>query len=257
MSSKKISPALRKRMAAVPLGWPSPNLTAQPEMFVKKLITDLHGPLLRYDIAVCEVAKGLFGVHLTPEQVRHYNMAYDANFPLSPVQFNRVFQVITQMSRGGYSDLPIREDAVEQFKLIKAAGIPIEVWTYVPGALDHDHETLKSHATGIAQRGTRDLIASMGIVDDVMRQVRFVRPDAKPYLMAEEHLPLIVEDNPVTALAAGYAFGNAAILTPEPYNEHLVCPGVLRLNDISELAPTVIDFFEKLEAAGAILGGMR
>ena len=73
--------------------------------------------------------------------------------------------------------------------------------------------------------------------------------------MMEEHAPLIIEDNPVTAVHAS-STGHACILTPEPYNVHTSDSGILRLNDHSELAAAVIDFFAKLEAAGSIAEGV-
>jgi len=130
------------------------------------------------------------------------------------------------------------------------------VWTWVPGASEHDPETLKAFGTGIAQSGTYEHLVKLGIIDDPQRQIRFVSPSKKAGDMAADHIPLIIEDNPVTAVHAGYAYGNAAIVTPTSYNEHLVSPGVLRINDLSELAPAVIDFFEKLGKAGSILAGV-
>lgn len=257
MISKRISSALRTRMAAVPLEWPPKNLLDQPEMFVKKVVFDLHGPILDWSTAFCAVAKSVLGVDVDPKAAKFYHMDYDANIGISPKQFQSLFPIFARMARGGYGDLEAREGIRETFEAIHAAGIKTEIWTWVPGAAEYTPGNLRAYGTGIAQSTTRDLVARLGLLKDVQRDLRFVKPDQKVPFMAEEHLPLIVEDHVGTAVAAGSVFGLAAILTPETHNEHLVSQGVLRLRDHAEIAPTVIDFFAKLEAAGALLGGKR
>jgi hypothetical protein len=182
-------------------------------------------------------------------------MGYDIRLPISAGEFSNVFNVVARLKgKDGYGGLEVREGAPEAFAAIRAAGIPYEVWTWVPGATEHDPETLKAFGTGIAQSGTLEHLEKLGIIKNPMRDVRFISPGKKADAMTEDHIALIIEDNPVTAVHAGYAHGNACILTPDSYNEHLVSPGVLRINDMSELAPAVIDFFEKLEKAGALVG---
>jgi hypothetical protein len=255
MKKQLLSPALRKRAAAVPLGWPPQNLLDQKGEFVKKVIFDLHGPILDWASAFCDVAASLYGVKLDAAAVRYYNMAFDSQFPLTPEQFNNVFATFARLGRGGYGSLEARPGIKETFKQIQAAGIVTEIWTWVPGAAEHNHETLKAFGTGIAQSATYELIERLGLVDNVQRRVRFISPNSKVPTMMEEHAPLIIEDNPVTAVHAS-STGHACILTPEPYNVHTADTGILRLNDHSEIASTVIDFFQKLEAAGAIAEGV-
>lgn len=255
MRTKTLSRSLQAKAAAVPLGWPPANLLDQKEQFVKKVVFDLHGPILDWAKAFCEVAENLYGVNLDAAAVRYYSMAYDSSFPLTPAQFNQVFATFARLGRGGYGSLEARPGIAETFKQIQAAGIAVEIWTWVPGAAEHDHETWKSFGTGIAQSATYELIERLGLVDDVKRRVRFISPTHKVPEMLEAHIPLIVEDNPVTAVHASSS-GNACILTPEPYNEHTSDSGILRLNDHTEIATVVIDFFAKLEKAGAIIDGV-
>jgi len=255
MKKQLLSASLRKRAAAVPLGWPPQNLLAQKDEFVKKVVFDLHGPILDWAEAFCEVAASLYGVDLKPAAVRYYSMAFDNEFPLTPEQFNNVFATFARLGRGGYGDLKPRPGIQETFKQIQAAGIATEIWTWVPGAAEHNHDTLKAFGTGIAQAQTYELIEKLGLVDNVKRRVRFISPTSKVPQMTEEHAPLIIEDNPVTAVHAS-STGHACILTPEPYNVHTSDSGILRLNDHSELAAAVIDFFAKLEAAGSIAEGV-
>lgn len=246
-----------KSGSAVPMGWPPANLLNQKEMFQRKVIFDLHGPIVDWSEAFAEVASLLYHVKLDPKAVRYYCMGYDASIPLSPAQFNDAFVHFARLSRGGYGDLTPRPGIVETFKAIQAAGIATEIWTWVPGAADYNHETLKAYGTGIPQLATYNLIEKLGLVKDVRKNVRFIKPDAKVPQMGREHLPLIIEDNVVTAVAAGYGIGHACLLTPEPYNEHLVAPGVLRLDDHRQIAASVIEFFKALNDAGALVGGKR
>lgn len=99
---------------------------------------------------------------------------------------------------------------------------------------------------------TRDLIVKLGLPVDVERDLRFMKPERKKWEMAEEHIPLIVEDNPETAVAVASA-AHAVILVPEAYNKSLSFNNVLRLNDRGELAPAVINFYKKLDEAGVLL----
>jgi hypothetical protein len=257
MNRKTLPRGLKARAAALPLGWPPANLLGQREEFVKKVVFDLHGPILDWSKAFCQVAESLHGVKLDPAKVRYYNMGHDAGFPLSPQQFNQVFPMFARLARGGYGALELRPGIVETLNQIRAAGIGIEIWTWVPGAAEHNHETLKSFGTGIAQSVTRELLVEAGLVTDPLREIRFIKPDAKVSEMLEDHIPLIVEDNPVTAVAASMSAGQACILTPEPYNEHLAANGVLRLNNHLELAPVIISFFAELEKAECLLGSGR
>ncbi len=108
----------------------------------------------------------------------------------------------------------------------------------------------QGYGTGIAQHVTKQLVARLGLNPDT--DVRFVSPGNKKYVLADEHIPLIVEDSAETAVGVGQ-MAHAAILVPETYNRGIKAPNVLRLTSRDQLAPTVIDFFEKLDATGLIL----
>lgn len=254
MKDLKIGNSLAKKMAAVPLGWPPSNLTRQRETFVKKVIFDLHGPILDWAKSFADVAGRLFGVDIKPEAANFYSMGHDVDIPLTPAQFTEVFDHFARLARGGYGDLAVTPNIREMFEQIHAAGIRTEIWTWVPGALDNNKATLVSHGTGIAQSATYELIRNLGLVDDVLRDVRFINPASKVPEMVEEHIPLIIEDNPVTAVEAGMNYGHAAILVPLSNNVSLQGTGILRLEDHSQIAAAVIDFFRKMEDAGALIG---
>lgn len=252
--TQKLSRGFIEASSKVPIGWPPANLLSQKEMFLKKVIFDLHGPILDFNGPFLAHLSGLYGKDLDVSMLDHYNMGYNARMPIDPNQFQRGLENFGRLARGGFSDLPAMPGIVEALKAIQEAGIKLEIWTYAPGATDYSHDTLLSNGTGVAQLGTLECIERLGIVKDVRKQVRFIRPEAKASAMAREHIPLIVEDHPVTAVTAGAAYGNAALLVPEPYNAGVSAPGVLRLEKRSDLAPAIISFFAKLEEAGSLIG---
>ncbi len=253
-----MNPKLSKRFttaaANVTLGWPPANVLAQKKMFFKKVIFDLHGPILDFNGPFLAHLSGLYGVKLDVSMLDHYYMGHNSRLPITPIEFQRGLEHFGRLARGGFSDLPAMPGAVEALKQIQEAGIGLEIWTYAPSAMDYAPDTLVANGTGIAQAVTMECIERLGIVADVSKQVKFVRPEQKAGRMANKHFALIVEDHPVTAITAGTAYGNAAFVVPEPYNIGVCAPGVLRLDNRSDLAPAVISFFKKLEDAGCLIG---
>lgn len=257
--TNRLSKRLINAVANVPKGWLPPNVLAQKKTFLRKVIFDCHGPLVDFNNPLAAYLSGLYGVHIDPAlMLDHHRWGYNAKMPISQPEFEQGLMNFGRLARGGFSDLPEQPGIVKDIKAIQEqADISVEVWTYVPAATDYDADTLLARGTGIAQLGTYELIEKLGIVKDVRKQVRFIRPDQKAAKMALEHIPLIIEDHPVTAVQAGHEYGNAAILVPEPYNEGLSAPGVLRLDNRADLAPAIIDFYKKLDAAGCLIGNRR
>lgn len=250
MSTRK-SPARTKLVA----GWPPESvLNPGPDhKWVREVVFDFHEVCVKWVARFTEFVNRCYGYNIKPEQLRFYHMQFDPRIPLTPEQFNQAFVAFARLSRGGYGDLEAHAGIRQALTQIRKAGIGVSIWTWTPGAAEIKPEGDSAFQTSIAQRVTKDLIVRLGLPVDVDREVQFMRPDQKAKEMAEEHIPLIVEDNPGTAVAVGQGIGHAAILVPEPYNEGFACRNVLRLSDRRHLAPTVIDFFKKLEAAGALL----
>ena len=260
--SSRLSKRLIANAASVPHGWPTPNLLAQKRMFVKKVVFDFDGPIVDFNTAFLDYLTRLYeldkkGIKLDASMLDHYNMGYNARMPITPRQFQVGLDNFARLSRGGYDDRKPMPGIKEALKAIQDAGIRVEIWTYAPGATDHNPDTLAANGTGAAQKETMDLIERLGILENPRKQVLFVKPHEKAVEMAKEHIPLIVEDHPLTAVHAGTIYGNAAILVPEPYNVNVSVPGVLRLDNRADLAPAVIDFFKKLEEAGCLLSNGR
>ncbi len=253
--STRLSKRLVQAAANVPLGWVPPNILAQKQMFLRKVVFDFHGPISDFNNPIAAYLSGLYGVEIDPaKMLDHYRWGYNSGMPITQPEFERGLENFGRLARGGFGDLPAMPGIKEAFKQIQDAGIAIEIWTYVPGASDHSHDTLLARGTGIAQVNTLELVEKFGIVENVRKQVRFIKPEAKVANMALEHIPLIIEDHPVTAIQAGAEYGHAAILVPEPYNKNISAPGVLRLENRADLAPAIIDFYKKLDEAGCLIG---
>lgn len=251
--SIKLSKRLASDAASVPMGWPTANVLRQKKMFLNKVIFDFDGPIVDFNTHFLDYLSRLYQVKLDKSMLTHYNMGYNAAMPISPHQFQVGLDNYGRLAKGGFSDRKPMPGILDALKQIQAAGIRVEVWTYSPGATDHNPDTLVSNGTGTAQNATLELIRQLGFLENPDQQVRLIKPEMKAVEMAKEHIPLIVEDHPGTALAAGSVFGHAAILVPEPYNVGISAPGVLRLSDRADLAPAVISFFQKLREAGCLL----
>lgn len=254
--SKKNQKAGRVVAASAP-DWP-PQTVLNPgpnHKWSREVVFDFHEVVVKWLERFCEFVNQQYGFNpkLTPEQIRYYRMQFDPNNPLTPEQFEEAFVAFCRLSRGGYGDLQPHDGIKEAMQQIKDAGIKVNIWTWTPGAAEIKPTGHSGYQTGIAQRVTKELIRKLGLPVDVNRDVRFITPGQKSFEMAAEHIPLIVEDNPETAVSVGLGIAHAAILVPEPYNEGLVCRNVLRLSNRAQLAPTVISFYKKLDEAGLLL----
>lgn len=254
MSTRKISTALAKKAELVPMGWPPANLLAQKKEFDRKVVFDLHGPILDWTTRFCEFASKLYNREISVSKMRYYCSAYDAEMPITSVEFDRAFREFAHLARGGYDALTEQPGAIKAIHAIQAAGVKVEIWTFVPGSTDYDTDTLISYGTGVSQDGTYKLLEKLGLgtAREVRKMVRFIHPEQKAKQMGREHLPLIIEDHPGTAIVQSMCYGGATILVPETYNQHLTAPGILRLDNREDLAPAVIGFFEALDEAGCL-----
>jgi hypothetical protein len=217
----------------------------------RTVVLDLHNTLVNWLGAFVEFVNLHYGHEIDQRSVRFYHMQFDPDNALSGKEFFDAFVAFARRAQGGYADLKPYPGVVEAVKAIKEAAIDVKVWTWVPGAAETRIDNRAgAYGTGIAQRVTKELVAKLGLDPDV--DIRWVTPGMKKFEMAEEHIPLIVEDSAETAVGVGQ-MAHAAILVPETYNEGIVAPNVLRLDDRSQLAPTVIDFYKKLDEAGLVL----
>lgn len=253
-TKRKSNARLTKAAKLVPMGWPPANLLAQKKEFERTVVFDLHGPIVDWATRFCEYASNKLGRNIDPAKMRHYCTGYDAGMPITPREFFDLFWSFAGLSVGGYDTLPAQPGAVDAIHKIQAAGIKVQIWTYVPGATDADSDTFISLDTGASQEGTWRLLEKIGVgsMREVRRMVRFVHPEHKASQMGKESLPLIVEDHPATAVMHSMAYGGATILVPETYNTKLTAPGILRLDNRADLADAVIGFFDGLGKAGCL-----
>ncbi|CAN5671399.1 hypothetical protein BH10CYA1_BH10CYA1_42180 [soil metagenome] len=252
-TSKKAVPQLSK-----PRNWP-PKSVLEPgasHKWAPVVAFDLHEVVVSFMEQFAVVANASYpGANLVPSKAGFYNIGYNPDVAINPMEFQHLFKHFCMLASGGYGDLPLIAGVKEQMEAIRAAGIGITILTWVPGATDvlgDDHNPLHS---GIAQRETLKLIESLGLPINVDRDVKFISPSQKPAYMGKKHIPLIVEDNRTTAVAVA-DMAHAAILVPTTYNQ-VTCPNVLRLKSRDELSARVIGFYEELRSRGLLLEGRR
>jgi len=254
MSSKKPKGGRQAVVAASAPNWPPRSVLtpSDPDFrWERTVVLDLHNTLVDWLGAFAQFCNLHFGHNIDPKKTTFYHMQMDPDNALSGKEFLDAFIAFARRAEGGYAALQPYPSSVKAIKDIKAAGINVEVWTWVPGAAEMRIDNhAQGYGTGIAQRVTKELIAKLGLNPDV--DVRFITPGQKKFEMVAEHIPLIVEDSPETAVGVGQ-MAHAALLVPESYNRGIKAPNVLRLNDREQLAPTVIEFYKKLDAAGLLL----
>ncbi|MBX9938734.1 MAG: hypothetical protein LCH63_21365 [Candidatus Melainabacteria bacterium] len=229
--------------------WPPASLTRVNDPYYKwsrTVMFDLHGVVFDWESAFQDFASAHFGYSFNGVKREFYDMARDPNTPISPDQFSELFLEFVRRATGGYGDLSPLPGVVEQMELLKEAGINIVICTWTPGATDARPDGSATVGTGIAQRVTEELILKhLGHVVH-KSNILFSSTHAKKRVMLEERIPLIVEDNAETAVGvAQSALG--AIVMPQPYNEGLAFPNVLRLDSSNQLAHAVLSFFDKLD----------
>ena len=243
-----------KLVLSSPFTWPPESVLNSKgnHRWSRKVVFDLHEVIVEWGNQFAEFINRTHpGVNMQFDAQRFYNAAFDPDSNLTPELFDEAFATFARLSVGGYGDLKPIAGIVDTIKKIQAAGIKVEIWTWTPGAAELQPQHLNAYNTGIAQRVTRDLVRKLGLPIDAERDLRFMSPSSKIREMVEDHVPLIVEDNPATAVQV-FNYGHAAILVPTTYND-ITCRNVLRLSDRSELADAVIDFFKKLDEAGVLL----
>jgi len=226
---------------------PGPN-----HKWSREVVFDFHEVCVKWLKRFCHFYNQLHGTTVRPEDIDFYNMQFNPKSGALPEPFDKSFVQFARLSVGGYGDLEPHDGIKEAMEKIQAAGIKVRIWSWTPAAADIKPDLAGAYGTGIAQDTTKRLIRKLGLPVDVDRDVDFMAPGRKKWEMAEEHIPLIVEDNKTTASDVADA-AHAVILVPEKYNEGFECRNVLRISDRSKLADTVIDFYKKLDEAGVLL----
>lgn len=255
MNTRKMQSRAAVSAMDYPYAWPPESVLKPGDNFLWKpvVVFDFHQVVTNWVEQYVKYINLTYNRNIDHTKISLYNLQYDPQVNLSPAEHEEAFVNFARLSRGGYRALKAYPGIKETFRQILDAGIKIKIFTWCPSATEKINGGEKSFGSGMAQRATRELIESLDLGIDVDRDVKFMGPGDKKWRMAEEHLPLIVEDNPETAIAVAMGIGHAVILVPEPQNEGLVAPNVLRLKDRNDLASTVIGFFEKLDEADLLL----
>jgi hypothetical protein len=252
-TDKKMSPSEVSKLT--PYAWP-PVSVLKPgtgHLWSKTVVFDFHQVVTNWVEQYIKYVNATYARNIDHTKISAYNLQFDPEVDLSPEEHAEAFINFARLSRGGYGSLKAYPGVREMFRKILDAGIEIQIYTWTPGATDKIPGGDKSHGSGIAQRVTFALMKSLDLGIDVENDVKFMGPGDKKWTMAKKHIPLIVEDNPETAVSVGMCMKHAVILVPEPQNEGLIAPNVLRIQDRKELADVVIDFYKKLDEAGLLL----
>ncbi len=231
---------------------PGNVLAHGPNFWKREVIVDFHGVVVDWTTSFCKFASRLLERDINPEQVRYYYPGFGADLPMTPAEFEETFSQFARLGRGGYGDLKPYKGVVNALRQMRKANIALQVWTWTPSASETSFSHGNAFHSSVSQGVTKTLIERLGLPVEE-HEIKFLSPHEKLFRMAEEHIPLIIEDNPITAVTAGAAFGHACIMVPQPFNEGVMCPGVTRLKNHTQLGATVIRFFNEMDRAGVLL----
>lgn len=257
MNTKTKNSGTRKKTVAskrLTHAWPPVSILNPGPNFKwsREVVFDFHEVCVKWTERFVAYVNRTYGYNMDANALDFYHMQMDPSNPLTPEQFEEAFVSFARRSEGGYGDLEAYDGIRKTMQRIKKAGIEVKIWTWTPGAAEQKFSGNSGYQTGIAQRVTLDLIKKLDLPVDVDRDVRFMTPGKKKFELAKEHIPLIVEDNPETAVGVA-SMAHAVILVPTSYNDSLAFRNVLPLSDRNDLADTVIGFFKELDAAGVVL----
>ncbi|HEY9777500.1 MAG TPA: hypothetical protein V6C81_27300 [Planktothrix sp.] len=252
--SQKMSRAQVAKMD-YPYAWPPESVLSPGPNFLwkREVAIDFDQVVANWTEQYVKFINLTYGYNIDHTQIDCYNMQFDPRIPLTPEQHEEAFIAFSRLSRGGFDALKPYDGIRDTFRAILDAGIRIKIYTWVPGATEKVPGGAKSFNSGQAQRARFEMIKALDLGIDPMKDVKFMGSAAKKWKMAEEHIPLIIEDNPETAVGVGMCAAHAVILVPEATNAGLIAPNVLPLRDRKDLAKTVISFYQKLDAAGLLL----
>jgi hypothetical protein len=241
--------------------WPPAHILACGRKFRKRVGLDLHGTVLDFDGPFGEFLAEIYtGASMNPNR-EVYHVAGDPTSKIGFIEFERTLNKFIHLTTGGYDSFPAIAGAIEQLKRIRAAGIEIEVMTYVPGASDMQYTDMLPHNTGAARLATKMLLKKLGFPIEES-DIVFLPTHAKSWHMLDQgvKIPLIVEDRLATACDV-VEKGLGAIVYPASYNQCSDIPGLLRVAPQAKpedtwkvVADNIISFFDALEANGQIVG---
>jgi len=251
---KKMSRAQVAKMD-YPYAWPPETVLNPGENFLwkREVAIDFDQVVANWTEQYVKFINLTYGYNIDHKQINFYNMQFDPRIALTPEQHEESFIAFSRLSKGGFDSLKPYDGIVKTFRQILDAGIRIKIYTWVPGATEKVPGGAKSFNSGQAQRARYEMIKALDLGIDPIKDVKFMGSGAKKWKMAEEHVPLLIEDNPETAVGVGMCAAHAVILVPESTNAGLIAPNVLPLTDRKDLAKTVISFFKKLDDAGLLL----
>lgn len=254
MSKQKSSGVI---LTPVP-NWPPSSILESGRLYRPTVGVDLHQTVVDFFAGFGPWLEAQYpGAKIDVATLQHYNPAGDPKVGIGYEEFDRALNMYIQLAIGGYDSFPALPGAIEGLKAIRAAGIDVEIMTYVPGASFIQRTDKLPLNTGIARDLTCKLLNKLGFKVEPT-EIAYMFTNDKPYHMIGNQIPLLVEDNRTTASHVA-DMGLAALLIPTSYN---VCsmPNVLRLEDREdkaaiwqEAAARIVEFYVALAKAGKLI----
>lgn len=249
MTTRKSKAAAGARVQALPnlmAYWPPYSIVNANEPHVACVAFDFDEVIGSFLAGFAKHTKRMYPhCDLDPARMLYYHPGYDPSVNLTVREFEHAWETFTPLAKGGYGDIPVIGNIVEQMKQIRAAGIRIKIITHVPGANSVTPTDGAPIHTGIARAVRVAMVKSLGLPLDSDNDLEFVEPHKKRHWMAENYVPLLVEDSFANAASAA-EWGLAVLLVPTSYNRGFKCPNVKRLESRNHLAQAVIEFFTEL-----------
>lgn len=263
-----IAVASGKRIETFPGGAVvNPNLFNHPPGTWQRTVElDIHGVWFDWLTPFCAYISQVTGRTVTVEQIMLYHFGYQGNLSISREEFYENFNRFASDTIGGYGGLNAYVGMVEALKTVLQSdlGIKVRIRTYTPDAnaqsRHHQQPFGVNPAQGVTLNMLERFVRENNLSIDLRKAISWTPGHLKPFEMADEFRPLLVEDHGPTAVSAVDDVGIGAILVTQPYNRLLSHPWIVRYGDPAELGyqdraglgDLIIEYFARLEDAGVL-----
>jgi hypothetical protein len=216
----------------------APNvLNQQKGSWKREFVLDFDGVTADWMTPFYAFLSQTLGRNIKPLDCQLYLAGYQGNLILTPDEFNEMFLMFAK-NLYGYGALKPYPNAIEELASVAKSelGIRTRLWTHSPGASEvsrfHDQPYNTNPAQGERLALIENWAKTKGLPVDIRRgDVEFMSGWKKPYQMARDWIPLIVEDHGPTCISALDDYGLAAILVTQPYNVNLSHKHLIRFGD--------------------------
>lgn len=222
----------------------------QTQRWQRKVIIDLHGVIKNWVKEFVAFVYEKTGIKLAEEQAIYY-FWYDGNSPLLAEVGQELFHEFALLNKNGYGNLEDYPGARQALQAINRLKVEYEVWSYTPGAIEQSVNHGIPYGSGTAQATTIDML----LRDDVIKSahgLEFMHGLKKPREMSNQMIPILIEDDPVTAAMARGHYGLAVIVIDHRYNRCVSGQGIVRVPSLKEAVQVVKQMMQELEDKGVL-----